>query len=90
MTTTDNDEKTIRNGVGWCVRILAGMRLGYHVQGLAEKIAYSYLYEGFKMSCNDIGYIEWQSNWMNSQIVEDNRTDEANKVAIQIMEELRL
>lgn len=90
MTTTDNDEKTICNGIGWCVMILAGMRLGYHVQGLAEKIAHAVLYEDFQMSQNDIGYMEWQSNWMNNQIAEDGKTDEANEVAIQIMEELKL
>lgn len=88
MTTTDNDEKTICNGIGWCVMILAGMRLGYHVQGLAEKIAHAVLYEDFQMSQNDIGYMEWQSNFMNSQIAEDNKTDKANEVAIQLMEEL--
>lgn len=90
MATTDNDEKTICNGIGWCVMILAGMRLGYHVQGLAEKIAHAVLYEDFQMSQNDIGYMEWQSNWMNNQIAEDGKTDEANEVAIQIMEELKL
>lgn len=90
MTTTDNDEKTICNGIGWCMIILAGMRLGYHVQGLAEKIAHAVLYEDFQMSQNDIGYMEWQSNFMNSQIAEDGKTDEANEVAIQIMEELGL
>ncbi len=90
MTTTDNDEKTICNGIGWCVMILAGMRLGYHVQGLAEKIAHAVLYEDFQMSQNDIGYMEWQSNWMNNQIAEDGKTDESNEVAIQIMEELKL
>ena len=90
MTTTDNDEKAICNGIGWCVIILAGMRLGYHVQGLAEKIAHAVLYEDFQMSQNDIGYVEWQSNWMNSHIAEDGKTDVANEVAMQIMEELGL
>lgn len=80
----------ISNGIAWCVIILAGMRLGYHVQGLAEKIAHAVLYEDFQMSQNDIGYMEWQSNFMNSQIAEDDKTDEANEVAIQIMEELGL
>lgn len=80
----------ISNGIGWCVIILAGMMLGYHVQGLDEKIAHAALYEDFQMSQNDIEYIEWQSNFMNSQITEDNKTDEANEVAIQIMEQLEL
>lgn len=80
----------ISNGIAWCVIILAGMRLGYHVQGLAEKIAYAVLYEGFQMSQNDIGYMEWQSNFMNSQIAENGRIDKANEVAIQIMKELKL
>lgn len=90
MITTNNNEKTICNGIGWCVMILAGMRLGYHVQGLAEKIAHEVLYEDFQMSQNDIGYMEWQSNFMNSQIAEDGKTDEVHEVAIQIMKELNL
>lgn len=88
MTTIDNDGNAICNGIGWCVMIVSGMRLGYHVQGLAEKIAHAALYEDFQMSQNDIGYMEWQSNFMNSQIAEDNKTDKANEVAIQLMEEL--
>lgn len=80
----------INNVIGWCVIILAGMRLGYHVQGLAEKIAHAALYEDFQMSQNDIGYMEWQSNFMNSQIAEDGKTDEVHEVAIQIMKELNL
>ena len=75
----------ISNGIGWCVMILAGMRLGYHVQGLAEKIAHAVLYNDFQMLPNDIGYMEWQSNFMNSQIAEDKKTDEANKLAIRII-----
>ena len=70
--------------------ILAGIRLGYHVQGLAEKIAHAVLYEDYQMCQNDIGYMEWQSNFMNSQIAEDSKTNEANEVAIHIMEELGL
>lgn len=90
MITTDNNEQMICNSIGWCVMILAGMRLGYHVQGLAEKIAHAVLYEDYQMCQNDIGYMEWQSNWMNSQISEDGIIDEANKVATRIINELRL
>lgn len=66
------------------------MRLGYHVQGMAEKIAHAALYEDFKIGSYNAGYMEWQSNWMNSQVAEDGKADEANEVAQQIIKELGL
>lgn len=82
------DMGDISNGIGWCVIILAGMRLGYHVQGLAEKLSHAVLYEDFKIDSYNAGYMEWQSNWMNEQVAEDGKTDEANEVAQQIIKEL--
>lgn len=60
MTITEHDKKTICNGIGWYVIILAGMRLGYHVQGLAEKIAHAVLYEDFQMAKMILGI--WNGN----------------------------
>lgn len=78
----------IRNDNAWCVMIIVGDRLGYKSEAL--ELAKRVVFEHYSLYPSQIPFLSGEATRIHNLIADDKKYDEANRIAENVIEELKL
>lgn len=81
-------EQIIRNDNAWCVMIIVGDRLGYKSGAL--ELAKKVVTEHYNLYPSQIPFLSGEATRIHNLIADDKKYDEANRIAENVIEELKL